>query len=147
MKYLEETFPGSTDAVGIFTGTLETTQVVAARNKEAMEQLGWNIVYEGTYNPQRRADVAAVPRADAQPRRQGPVLGRRAVEPLEVPERSGEPRHRRSNGCSTDANHYDPQITSIGDAADGTYVRTGVLPVPRPRQPSEQPGDRSSTSS
>ena len=49
--------------------------------------------------PHRRADVAAVPRADAQPRRQGPVLGRRAVEPLEVAERSGEPRHRLRMGA------------------------------------------------
>ena len=28
----------------------------------------------------------------------------------------------------TDANHYDPQVTSVGDAADGTYVRTAFYP-------------------
>jgi hypothetical protein len=28
----------------------------------------------------------------------------------------------------TDANHYDAQVTSIGDQADGTYVRTAFYP-------------------
>ena len=38
----------------------------------------------------------------------------------------------------TDANHYDPQVTSIGDAADGTYVRTAFYPFLDPEAEAEK---------
>ena len=57
------TFPDSVGAVGSFTGSLETTVVVAEKNKEALEQLGFTYVYEGTYNPQGEQTLAAVPRS------------------------------------------------------------------------------------
>ncbi len=127
MKYMEEAFPGSTDAVGIFTGQLETTQVVAARNKEAMEQLDWNIVYEGSYSPTGEQTW----RPFLEPMRNQGVKGLYWVgEPSNLSKLLSEAASLDIDfeWVLADANHYDPQITSIGDQADGTYVRTGFYP-------------------
>jgi ABC-type branched-subunit amino acid transport system substrate-binding protein len=138
MKYMEQAFPGSTEAVGIFTGQLETTQVVADRNKEAMEQLGWTVVYEGSYSP------AGEPtwRPFLEPMRNNGVRGLYWVgEPTNLSKLLGE---AASLGVTfdwvlTDANHYDEQVTSIGEAADGTYVRTAFYPFLDAEQAQENP--------
>ena len=51
LKILGEKFPDTTQAVGVLTGALPTTKVVAQRNIEAMKSLGWKVVYEGEYSP------------------------------------------------------------------------------------------------
>jgi ABC-type branched-subunit amino acid transport system substrate-binding protein len=138
LKYLETTFPGSTDAVGIFTGQLETTQVVAERNKEAMEQLGWNIVYEGTYSPTGEQTW----RPFLEPMRNNGVKGLYWVgEPNNLSKVLSE---AASLGITfewvvADANHYDPQLTSVGAAADGTFVRTAFFPFLDTEQAAENP--------
>ena len=140
MKYLEGAFPGSTDAVGIFTGAIETTQVVAARNKEAMDQLGWNVVYEGTYNPQGEPTW----RPFLEPMRNNGVQGLYWVgEPTNLSKLLSE---AASLGITfdwvlTDANHYDEQVTSVGDAAERHVRAHRVLPVPRPGRGDRQPRD------
>ena len=141
MKYLEEAFPGSTDAVGIFTGAIETTQVVAARNKEAMDQLGWNVVYEGTYNPQGEPTW----RPFLEPMRNNGVKGLYWVgEPTNLSKLLSE---AASLGITfewilTDANHYDEQVTSVGDAANGTYVRTAFYPFLDPDAAADNPASQ-----
>jgi ABC-type branched-subunit amino acid transport system substrate-binding protein len=138
LKYLETAFPGTTDSVGIFTGDLETTKVVAARNKEAMQQLGWNIVYEGTYSP------AGEPtwRPFLEPMRNNGVKGLYWVgEPTNLSKFLSE---AASLGVTfewviADANHYDAQLTSIGAAADGTYVRTAFYPFLDPDEAKKNP--------
>jgi ABC-type branched-subunit amino acid transport system substrate-binding protein len=138
MEYLEATFPDTTDAVGIFTGQIETTQVVADRNKEAMEGLGWNIVYEGSYNPQGEQTW----RPFLEPMRNNGVKGLYWVgEPNNLSKVLSE---AASLGITfdwvlTDANHYDEQVTSVGAAADGTYVRTAFFPFLNPDQAKENP--------
>jgi len=127
MKYLEKAFPDTTSKVGIFTGQIETTQVVAARNKEAMEQLGWKIIYEGSYNPQGEQTW----RPFLEPMRNEGVKGLYWVgEPTNLSKLLSEAASLgiKFDWVLTDANHYDPQLTSIGDAANGTYVRTAFYP-------------------
>ena len=138
MKYLEKAFPGSTDAVGIFTGAIETTQVVAARNKEAMTQLGWKTVYEGTYNPQGEPTW----RPFLEPMRNNGVKGLYWVgEPTNLSKLLSEAASLgiKFDWILTDANHYDAQVTSVGDAADGTYVRTAFYPFLDPAAAAENP--------
>jgi ABC-type branched-subunit amino acid transport system substrate-binding protein len=138
LKYLESAFPDTTDAVGIFTGQLETTQVVADRNKEAMEQLGWNIVYEGSYSPAGEQTW----RPFLEPMRNNGVKGLYWVgEPSNLSKVLSE---AASLGITfdwviADANHYDAQLTSVGAAADGTYVRTAFFPFLDAEQAKENP--------
>lgn len=127
LKYLAETFPGSSDAVGIFTGQLETTQVVADRNKEAMEQLGWNVLYEGSYSP--LGETTWRPFLEAM--RNAGVKGLYWVgEPTNLSKllTEAESIDIGFDWIISDANHYDEQLTSAGTAADGTYVRTAFYP-------------------
>jgi len=127
MKYIEKAFPGSTDHVGIFAGNIETTEVVAKRNKEAMQQLGWKVVYDSTYS------AAGEPtwRPFLEPMRNKGVKGLYWVgEPGFLSKVLSEAAslNIKFDWVLTDANHYDPQLTSIGSAADGTYVRTAFYP-------------------
>jgi ABC-type branched-subunit amino acid transport system substrate-binding protein len=127
LKYLEKAFPGTTDHVGIFTGQLETTQVVAARNKEAMQQLGWKIVYEGSYSPAGEQTW----RPFLEPMRNQGVKGLYWVgEPTNLSKLLSEATSLgiKFDWVIADANHYDAQLTSIGSAADGTFVRTAFYP-------------------
>lgn len=138
MKYLESAFEGTTEHVGIFTGQIETTQVVADRNKEAMEQLGWTVIYEGTYSPLGEQTW----RPFLEPMRNQGVQGLYWVgEPTNLSKLLSE---AASLGVTfewvlTDANHYDEQLTSIGAAADGTYVRTAFYPFLDEEQAKENP--------
>jgi ABC-type branched-subunit amino acid transport system substrate-binding protein len=133
MKYIEKAFPGTTDHVGILTGAIETTKVVAERNKEAMDDLGWKVIYNQSYNPLGEPTW----RPFLEPMRNSGVEGLYWVgEPTNLSKLLSE---AASLGITfkwvlTDANHYDPQVTSIGKAADGTFVRTAFYPFLDPEQ-------------
>ena len=145
MKYLEKAFPGSTDAVGIFTGAIETTQVVAARNKEAMDQLGWNIVYEGTYNPQGEPTW----RPFLEPMRNNGVKGLYWVgEPTNLSKLLSEAASLGIN-VRLGPHRREPlrRAGHVGRRRRRRHVRAHrVLPVPRPGRRRGEPGERSSTS-
>ena len=138
MKYIAKSFPGTTQHVGVFTGDIETTKVVAARNKEAMDQLGWKVVYDGTYSA--AGEQSWRPFIEAM-RNQG-VKGLYWVgEPTNLSKFLSEAASLdvKFDWVLTDANHYDPQVTSIGTAADGTYVRTGFYPFLDPAEAKKNP--------
>ena len=103
-----------------------------------MDQLGWNVVYEGTYNPQGEPTW----RPFLEPMRNNGVKGLYWVgEPTNLSKLLSE---AASLGITfdwilTDANHYDEQVTSVGDAADGTYVRTAFYPFLDPDAAAENP--------
>jgi ABC-type branched-subunit amino acid transport system substrate-binding protein len=127
MKYIAKTFPDTTQNVGVFTGQLETTKVVAERNKEAMDQLGWKVVYDGAYNPAGEQSW----RPFLEPMRNQGVKGLYWVgEPTNLSKFLSEAASLdiKFDWVLADANHYDAQTTSIGTAADGVYVRTAFYP-------------------
>ncbi|HEX5097274.1 MAG TPA: ABC transporter substrate-binding protein [Acidimicrobiia bacterium] len=128
-NYLAEKFPDTKDAIGIFTGDIQTTITVADRNKEALQILGgYNIVYEGKYNPLGETSW----RTYIEAMRSAGVKGLVYV---------GEPSNlaaflteAQSVGMTFDwvwsaANIYDPAIENeAGAAADNLYVTTGFYP-------------------
>ena len=92
-RYLFKKFPDTKNAIGVFGASVQTVATVAKRNKEALLANGAKIVYEGTYNAERRDELAALPRSDAQRGREGSLLGGRAGEVVVAARRGREPRH------------------------------------------------------
>jgi len=51
MRYLDKKFPAATSHVGVLTGDIATTKIVADQNRAAAESIGWKIVYNDAYPP------------------------------------------------------------------------------------------------
>ena len=51
LRYLGRKFPAATDHVGVLTGDISTTKIVADQNASAARSLGWKIVYNDVYPP------------------------------------------------------------------------------------------------
>lgn len=49
LRYLDKKFPAATDHVGVLTGDISTTKIVADQNAAAARSLGWKIVYNDVY--------------------------------------------------------------------------------------------------
>jgi hypothetical protein len=49
LRYLDKKFPATTDHVGVLTGDISTTKIVADDNAEAARSLGWKIVDNDVY--------------------------------------------------------------------------------------------------
>lgn len=50
-RYLEQQYPGSAERVGIITGNLEGTLLLADQIGDAGKTFGWNVAYRDQYNP------------------------------------------------------------------------------------------------
>lgn len=50
MRWLAEQYPEATKKVGLLVAGVAVTMTVAERTKEAMRELGWEVVYEEKYN-------------------------------------------------------------------------------------------------
>jgi Periplasmic binding protein len=141
-KYIMENFPDSVGAVGSFTGSLETTVVVAEKNKEALEQLGFTYVYEGTYNPQ--GEQSWRPFLEAM--QSAGVRGLRWVgEPVNLSKFLTEAAGLgiTFDWVLADANHYDLQLTDgAGEAADSTFVNTNFYPFLTPEAAAGNPASQ-----
>ena len=49
LRYLDKKFPATTDHIGVLTGDISTTKIVADQNAAAARSLGWKIVYNDVY--------------------------------------------------------------------------------------------------
>ena len=128
LRYADEHFPEATGAVGILAGDFGTTRQQAVRVRDAMDQLGWNVVSEELYPPAGVDDwspfVAALQDA-----------GVRGVYWIGEPENLAAVRKTmRDRGYEpdfvlTDANHYDQlYLDAGGDAVGRTFVQVGFVP-------------------
>jgi ABC-type branched-subunit amino acid transport system substrate-binding protein len=126
-KYIAKKFPDSTDKVGILTGNIDTTKIVAQKNAEAMKGLGWKVIYNNSYN----AGGEPTWRPFLEPMRNQGVKGLYWVgEPGFLSKVLSEAASLgiKFDWVLADANQYDPQLETIGKAADGTYVRSAFYP-------------------
>jgi ABC-type branched-subunit amino acid transport system substrate-binding protein len=127
-KWLGKKYPESTEHIGVLTGDLQTTVKVANDDKAALEDMGWDIVYQDTY--------PAVGVATWSPYVQ--ALKDRGVRGLVW---VGEPEglakfeiEAQNAGLELDwirasTNHYDQGVIDIaGPALKNTYVYTGFAP-------------------
>lgn len=127
-RWLGETFPESTDAIGLFYADFATMAQVNDHNREIIDDLGWEVVYEGTYNVQGESTWKPFAQAMQQAGVEGVVyVGepanlaalRKAMADIDY-----EPAWVR-----IDANGYDENyITTGGDAVAHTYVRSVFWP-------------------
>ena len=137
-RYLFDTFPESTDAIGVFAGSIATTKLVADRNKEALATMGAKVVYDGTYNPV--GETTWRPFLEAM--RNAGVKGLYFV---------GDPGVLSSflaeaasldvtfDWVAADPNNYDPAVLDAGPAADGVYMRTAFYPFLDPDVAQDNP--------
>ena len=126
-------FPETKDAVGVFAGSIDTTKLVAARNKEALDTLGAKVVYDGTYNPVGETSWRPFIEAHAQRGREGPLLRRGSRRPLVVPHGSGERRHEVRLGRRR-SEQLRPRGPRRGRRGRRRLHADRVLPVPRSRR-------------
>jgi hypothetical protein len=127
-KWLGKKFPASTKHIGVLTGDLQTTVKVANDDRTALEDMGWDIVYQDTYPA---AGVSSwTPYVQA--------LKDRGVRGLVW---VGEPEglakfeiEARNVGLDLDwirasANQYDQSVIDIaGPALESTYMYSGFVP-------------------
>lgn len=125
---LAEEYPEALDHVGIINADFATLTLIAARTKEAYEQLGATIVSEQTYNILGEANWAPL----------AGVLQEDGVEWLNF---VGEGEFLAQLQQAMDEIDYHPTVTlqdtnfydqtyleAAGPAADGTFVRTAFVP-------------------
>lgn len=131
MRYLDRKFPADTDHIGLLTGDVNTTKVVAGYLRDAAtDELGWKITYDDVY------PAAGVPdwTPYAQKLRDAKVKGLIWVgEPESLAKLLGALGDigYRLDFIRTDANHYDQNlIDTAGPALANApvYVQTGYEP-------------------
>jgi len=127
-NYLAEQFPETLSNIGVITGDINTTVVVAERYKEGIEQLGWDVVFDGQYP----ANGVENWRPYIEPMQSNGVRGLIWVgEPVNLGQMLAEAKAigYEFDWVRTDANHYDPKLLSeAGADADGVYVRSVFAP-------------------
>jgi ABC-type branched-subunit amino acid transport system substrate-binding protein len=128
-RYLLKQFPDAAAHIGIFTGDLQTTITVADRNKEALGIIGgFNIVYEGKYNPLGETSWRTYIEAMRSAGVKGLVyVGEPANLGAFMTEASGI--GMKFDWVWSSANIYDPAIEKAGTATDGLYVTTAFYPI------------------
>jgi hypothetical protein len=130
-EWIAQRFPGTTDNVGVFTGNLGTTLTVAERYKEAIGDLGWNVVYDDSYNAAGESNW----RPFAQAMQEAGVEGLVWVgepENLAALRQAMQDIGYEPQWVRTDANHYDENYIKVGgDAVGNTFVRTAFWPFER----------------
>jgi ABC-type branched-subunit amino acid transport system substrate-binding protein len=128
-EWLASQFPDSTQHVGILTANVPATQTVAARHKEAVvDDLGWKVVYDGTYNA--AGETSWRPALEAM--KGAGVRGLIWVgDPHFLAKVLTEAQSidYKFDWVTADANEYDPALTDgAGTAASSTYVRSAFWP-------------------
>jgi ABC-type branched-subunit amino acid transport system substrate-binding protein len=130
MRYLDKLFPAATSHVGVLTGDIPTTKIVADQNAEAARSLGWNIVYNDAYPPAGISDWTPYAQKLKDTGTKGliwvgdpdglaPLLG--AVRDIGYP----------LDFVRVDANHYDQLLIKNAGAAlspRNVYVQSAFAP-------------------
>ncbi len=130
LRYLGRTFPSATDHVGVLTGDIETTKVVADDNAAAAKSLGWKIVYNDVYPVVGLADWTPY----AQKLKDSGTKGLIWVgEPEGLAALLGALRdiNYQLDFIRADANHYDQKVIQLAgpSLADGNlFINSAFYP-------------------
>jgi len=127
-RWLGEQYPDSTEHVGVLTGALPATVLVANQATEAVKGLGWTVVYENQY-------PAAGPPSWAPYAQSLKDRGVKGLVWVGEPENLAKLEQGLADAAyeldwiRTDANHYDQKLIEVGGSAiNNTYVRTVFWP-------------------
>ena len=130
LNYLGAQYPAATKNIGVLTGDISTTKIVADQNAEAAKSLGWTIVYNDAYPAAGLTDWTPY----AQKLKSQNVKGLIWVgEPEGL---SGLLRSLADIGYTldfvrADANHYDKKLIDLAAEAlakNKLYVQSAFLP-------------------
>lgn len=130
LLFAKEKFPDAIDKIGVMTGGIATTQLVAQRYQEAFPSLGFKQVYYAEYNPL------------GEPWK--PFAQKMKDDGVEILLYVGEPQNLAALRKAMDeidyapvavlatSNHYDESyIAEGGDAVRNTFIRGGGWPRER----------------
>lgn len=127
-NWLGEEFPESLDHIGVLTGNLPTTISQARQQQEAVEALGWTVVYDDQYpaaGPTTWAPYAAALKEKG-------VKGLIWVgEPENLAKLSQALRDAEYplEWVRADANHYDEKLIDVGgDAVENVFIHSNFYP-------------------
>ncbi|HEY3832147.1 MAG TPA: ABC transporter substrate-binding protein [Acidimicrobiia bacterium] len=130
LRWLTQHFPSTTDHIGIMTGEISTTEVVAQRTQEALGDIGAKVIYNGLYPPTGtdnwRPYVSAM---QAKGVRGLYWVGQPAglAQMLDAAKGLG----LKLDWVAAESNHYDPvlfQNASPLSAVNGVYVNSSQAP-------------------
>jgi hypothetical protein len=127
-RWLGKKYPGSTDHVGILTGSLPTTAIVARQDKEGVESLGWKVVYDDQYPPTGPTSWAPYVQAMKDKGVEGLIwIGE--PENLAKLEQAMVDASFSVSWVRADPNHNDKKLIELaGPAVKDTYVWSSVVP-------------------
>jgi ABC-type branched-subunit amino acid transport system substrate-binding protein len=130
-RWLKQHYPDAMQHVGVLTGAIPTTQIVAQRNEEALRDVGATLVYHGEYPPAGtdnwRPYVAAMQSKGV---RGLYWVGQPAGLAQMLSSARGLGLHL--DWISAETNHYDPVLFSTANpvtAVDGVYVNSALAPI------------------
>ena len=131
LRYLDRKYPADTDHIGLLTGDVNTTKVVAGYLRDAAtEELGWRITYDDVYPAAGVADWTPY----AQKLRDADVKGLIWVgEPESLAKLLGALGDigYRLDFIRTDANHYDQNLIKNAGASlapKNVYIQSAFHP-------------------
>lgn len=128
LHWLAEKFPEATQKIGFLTASMAVTITSAAKTKEAMAALGWEIVYDEQFNAAGEASWRGYVEGLKSAGVRGVIWGADPTNLAAVLNAMAEieyhPDFVRAGG-----NSYDPVlIAEAGKAADGTYLMASNYP-------------------
>lgn len=122
-RWLGEEFPDSTDRIGVLTGNIPITTLVARQGTEAVEALGWTVVYSDEYPVTGPPTWAPYAQSLKEQDVKG-LLWTGEPENLAKLEQALVAADYELDWIRTDANHYDDKLIEVGGSAiKNTYVR------------------------
>lgn len=126
--WIEKEFPASTKHVGILTGNLPTTVTVAKQAQEAVESLGWDIVYNDQYPAVGPTSWAPYVQAMKDRSVEG-VIWVGEPENLAKLQQGMADASFSPDWIRSDVNHYDAKLVDVGGAAvKNTYIPSSFAP-------------------
>lgn len=129
LRWYGKRFPESTKHVGILTGDLQTTVIVANQDREAIEEeLGWKVVYSDKYPA--AGNVSWAPYVQSlKDRGVRGLMWTGEPEGLAKLELAMAGAEYRVDWIRTPPNHVDPTLIDVaGPALKNTYVWSSFVP-------------------
>lgn len=127
-RWLGKKYPKSTDHVGVLATDIATTAAVAKAQQEAVEKLGWKVVYNDKYPATGAADWSPYVQALKD-------KGVRGLIWIGEPENLAKLEQAMTNAnydidwIRADTNHYDDKLIDIaGQGLQPTFIPTTFVP-------------------
>jgi ABC-type branched-subunit amino acid transport system substrate-binding protein len=130
INYLGAKYKDATQHIGVLTGDISTTKIVAQQQTEAVKSLGWKIVYSDQYPAAGVTDWTPYAQAIKSAGVKG-LLWVGEPENLAALMKSLANIDYKLEFIRTDANHYDQKLISIAGPAlsdKNVYVQSSFFP-------------------